>query len=180
MSWYLGLDISTSCTGLCLLASDGSGVVLNHIVLSNIQDAFCKARKVREVLLEVKETHQVSRIFIEENLQSFRTGLSSAHTINTLARFNGVVSYLSQEIFDIQPEFINATKARSSLLIPVDRKSAIPVKRQVFRWVRGQLPGYAWPIKKNRDGTGDDDFRDIAMDMSDAYVIARAGALKTL
>ena len=179
MRWYLGLDISTSCTGLCLLSSAGGDVVLNHIVLSNIQDAFCKAQKVREVLLEIKKTHSIERIYIEENLQSFRTGLSSAHTINTLARFNGVVSYLSQEIFGIAPEFINATKARSALCIPIDRKSQTPVKKQVFKWVRHELPDYAWPLKKNRDGTGDDDFRDIAMDMSDAYVIARAGALKT-
>jgi hypothetical protein len=178
MRWMLGLDISTSCTGVCLLAEDCSDVILQPVVLSNIQDTFCKARAVREEMLRIKQGYEISGIFIEENLQSFRRGLSSAQTINTLARFNGIVSYIVEETFGISPTFINATKARSSLSIPIDRKRDESVKVQVFEWVRGQLPSYSWPLKKGREsGKDSSDFREIAMDMSDAYVLCRAGLI---
>ena len=42
------------------------------------------------------QAHDIQKIFIEENLQAFRPGFSSAKTLLTLARFNGIVSYLSQ------------------------------------------------------------------------------------
>ncbi len=178
MNWVLGLDISTSCTGVCLLAEDCSDVILQPVVLSNIQDTFCKARAVREEMLRIRDQHNVSKIFIEENLQSFRRGLSSAQTINTLARFNGIVSYIVEETFEVSPTFLNATKARSSLSIPVDRKREESVKSQVFDWARGQLPSYPWPLKKGREfGIESSDYRDIAMDMSDAYVLCRAGLI---
>jgi len=178
MRWILGLDISTSCTGVCLLAEDCSAVILQPVVLSNIQDTFCKARAVRAEMLRIRESYDVSGIFIEENLQSFRRGLSSAQTINTLARFNGIISYIVEETFGISPAFINATKARSSLSIPIDRNREESVKSQVFDWVRGQLPSYSWPLKKGREtGKDSSDFREIAMDMSDAYVLCRSGLL---
>jgi len=179
MKWYMGLDISTSCTGLCLLAENGVDMVLTSIPLSSIPDAFGKAQRVKEVILEQAKNHEIGRIFIEENLQSFRTGLSSAHTINTLARFNGVISYIVQDELGIKPDFLNVTEARTSLAIPIVRKSPIPVKKQVFSWVRKEIPDFQWPLKKGKTGQSEDDFRDIALDMSDAYVMSRAGLLKT-
>jgi hypothetical protein len=179
MNWHLGLDISTSCTGLCLLAEDGSDMVLTYCALSSTPDAFGKAQKVKNEIIALSKDRRITRIFIEENLQSFRRGLSSAHTINMLARFNGVISYIAQDSLGVEPEFLNVTRARTDLSIPINKKIETAVKQQVFTWVRAQIPTFQWPLKKGRDGTQDNDFRDVSLDMSDAYVMARAGSLKT-
>ena len=62
-------------------------------------------------------------MFIEENLQAFRPGLSSAKTLLTLARFNGIVGYLAQQEFFCEPIYINVNVARKSVGLKIIRKS---------------------------------------------------------
>ena len=123
----LGLDISTSCTGWCVLEQNDtqshSLVKLGFIPMSNIKDPYRKSQKVRDELLKLKKDYNIDKVFIEENLQSFRSGMSSARTLVTLARFNGVVSYISESVFKTTPVFINVNSARKSLGIKIIKKS---------------------------------------------------------
>lgn len=169
----LGLDISTSCTGYAILDVNlGMCLEVGFFQLDKFDNFFDKCDSFRRGLSELRSDHKtITHIFIEENLQAFRPGMSSAKTINTLARFNGAASLISYEVFNTQPTFLNAISARSALGIKLDKKSDIPTKQQIFEFVRPQIV-IDWPHTK----TGN--LKTSCYDMSDAYVLARAGWLK--
>ena len=116
----LALDISTSCTGYCLLDSNGTINVLEYIPLGKHKTHFKKANRVLEDLKKIKHEYNVTTIAIEENLQSFRSGFSSAQTLSSLAKFNGVIAYLCEDIFELQPQFfnVNSSQVILSTIIP--------------------------------------------------------------
>jgi len=174
----LGLDISTSCTGWCILGPEGTLVDMGYITLSKEKDLYTKAQVVLTQLETLKKIHDISLIYIEENLQAFRPGLSSAKTLLTLARFNGIVGYTTQQLFDIIPEYVNVNAARKANGIKIIRKSkgGAPTKDQVFEWVSNKV-NYNWPVKTLKSGPrkGQTVLEPGCYDAADAYVIAVAG-----
>ena len=74
----LGLDISTSCTGWCLLDEKGVLLDMGYIDLKNKKGMFEKALVVKRKLSSLHILNDIQRVVIEENLQSFRSGFSSA------------------------------------------------------------------------------------------------------
>ena len=185
--YVLALDISTSCTGWCVVDIDNclgsSKVDLGYIPMSNIKGSYAKAQKVLETFHEIKKIYEIDHIFVEENLQSFRTGLSSAKTLATLSRFNGIVSYLSQSVFNVEPVFLNVNNARRSVGLKIIRKSkgGADTKLQVLEWVKSQI-NHDWPKKTLKSGPrkGLTIIDPVCYDMADAYVIARSGIMNIL
>ena len=187
MTNYLGLDISTTCTGWSLITLDDhqnvSSVKLGYIPMSKIPSTYDKAQKVLEAFEELNTRTSISRVFIEENLQAFRPGASSAKTLVKLARFNGVVSYVAQSVFGVEPEFINVNHARKVLGIKIQREKVcgISTKNQVLMWAKDQevLGNLEWPKKILKSGPrkGLEIDSEFCYDMADAYVISRAGFL---
>tara|TARA_Y100000310_G_scaffold85900_1_gene82713 strand:- start:3613 stop:4182 length:570 start_codon:yes stop_codon:yes gene_type:complete len=179
----LGLDVSTSCTGWAIFDESGKFSDMGTIVLSKIPDLYEKAQKVRDSLQDILSKNKVDSIYIEENLQSFRAGFSSARTLSTLSRFNGMVSLISYEVFSVKPEHINVNAARKSLGIKLVRKKdgGAPTKEQVLNWVDNDLrfikSSYLWPLKVLRGGPrkGQEILDPVAYDMADAYVICKSG-----
>ena len=112
---FLGLDISTSCTGYSILSENGSLVDIGYITLSKEKDHFCKSQKVLDAIIELGSKYNIEKIFIEQNLQAFRPGFSSAKTLFSLARFNGIVCYICERDLKIKPEMINVNVARKTL-----------------------------------------------------------------
>ena len=186
MAFILGLDVSTSCTGWCILDDDGKFIDLGSIKLSVYKSPYKKASVVRTALGELLIKYDIKNIYIEENLQAFRPGFSSAKTLSTLARFNGIVSLLCFETFNLEPEHLNVNAARKTLGIKLIRKKygGKPTKEQVFEWVSDQIEndysGYQWPIKTLKSGRrkGEMILDSSSYDMADAYVICRAGWYK--
>ena len=175
----LGLDISTSCVGWCTLNSDGSLIEMGYIPLSKEKDTFCKARRVSDELSRLHISFAIDNIFIEENLQAFRPGLSSAKTLLTLARFNGIVTYMCYQEFNIKPININVNSARKILGIKIKKKQEKSTKEQVVDWVTLKLADtdHRWLKKKLKSGPRKDQIilDSVCYDMADAYVIAAAG-----
>ena len=174
----LGLDISTTCTGWSIIDCSGSLVAQGFIPLSNLDNLFKKAGKVQQELTEIHKSNSITTVAIEENLQAFRPGLSSARTLLTLARFNGIVSYICENVFGVQPSFINVNTARKSLGLKIIKKSkgGAPAKEQVMEWVSSEIPEYPWPVKTLKSGPrkGLEILSPGCYDTADAYVIARA------
>ena len=110
----LGLDISTSITGYTILDDEGSVIEIGHIDLRKQKDFFDKARACQERFQELDRQSKswIKKIYIEQSLQSFRSGFSSAQTLSLLSRFNGVLSWICSEIFDTDPEYLAAASAR--------------------------------------------------------------------
>jgi len=171
MGLSLGLDISTSCTGFCILDDDCKLIKIDFIRLDNIDNFFEKSDKVEEVFNEIKKEFNIANVFIEQNLQAFRPGLSSASTIDTLARFNGTVTYIAYKVFGVKPTAINVIAARSAVGLKIDHKDkSRTTKEKVFAWVFASIP-VNWPTNKKGG------FKPSCFDMADSYVITKAGIL---
>lgn len=172
----LGLDVSTSSTGWAILDDSGTLVEMGSFKLTKHDNLFDKAQAVREGLLVLKQKHQVTKISIEEPLQGFRRGMSSAHTLLTLARFNGIVSWLAFDVFGIKPIFFDSTSARRGLGIKIDK--ARDTKDQIMEWVE-VVTGQSLPKRIATTGKrkGMTLFAAGVNDAADAYVMARAAYL---
>lgn len=172
----LGLDISTSITGVALLESVSGAepkiIVLEHIDFKDCDTLWDKVDKVQLHFEEFFKKHQCDAFFVEESLMMFRPGMSSAATIATLQKFNALVSFTLRNILKKDPNYIAATSARKKCGIKIQKTSACKknAKQQTFEWcVAGPLASYQWPTKKSGE------VKDFAKDETDAYIIARAG-----
>ena len=100
---------------------------------------------------------EVQNVYIEDILQSFSRGMSSAKTIIQLARFNGIVSNIIYELTKCTPVYLNVNSARKLLGIKIDKNSNKDKKEQIMEWVDHDLGiEYDWPTKiisrgKNRN-----------------------------
>ena len=120
----LGLDISTSIVGATILSDNGEVKETFAWDMRNknhFPDIFTKYNHVQGEFLDMLTSRDIEYIFIEQSLQMFRSGFSSAKTLSTLASFNGVVSYLCYREFDIKPEYISASSARKACGITITR-----------------------------------------------------------
>jgi hypothetical protein len=183
VSYSLGLDISTSCTGWCIVGPQGTFTDMGYIPLSTKLSPYQKALEVQDVLSSLHITYDITKIFIEENLQAFRPGFSSAKTLLTLARFNGIIGHLAQVEFCCAPMYINVNVARKTVGLKIisKRKGGKPTKEQVFDWVSSKVV-YTWPEKILKSGPrkGQKILEPGCFDAADAYVISIAGSLMSL
>ena len=117
----LGLDISTSIVGFTIV-DQGEIVKTFAVDLRNknkFPDIYSKHNHVQGELLDIQREYKIEHIFIEQSLQMFRSGFSSAKTLSTLSSFNGVVSYLCYRELSLKPEHISAASARKACGIKV-------------------------------------------------------------
>ena len=177
----LGIDISTSITGFAIVA-DGQIVNYDSIDLRKYKDVFDKTIAIKEKLLDLFEMYQcnnedkmsfgnssypIEHIYIEQSLHMFMGGKSSAKTLSTLTRFNGIVSWLLYELFEIKPKFIGASSARKHAGIKVPRGQK--AKQVVLQHLLDTEP--AFTIEYTRHGNP----KPESYDRADAIIIAKAG-----
>lgn len=179
--FVLGLDVSTSVTGLCVInpaIQEKSGIeVLDRIEFKGSLDLWDKADKVRDRLVSTRDSYPRAswEVALEEPLLGFQKGMSSAATITTLMRFSGMVSYIAKDVFNTRPVYVSAAAARKSCGIKMQRTSVAGMsgKEQVFKFMsENDLRHVEWPKKKNGNPV------DWSRDATDAYVIARAHSLQ--
>jgi len=182
-NFVLGLDVSTSCTGICVIDSiiqpDDKGshiVLLDRIEFKKCKSFWDKADVVEGVLSDILHRQKISpAVFaLEEPLLGFSKGMSSAATITTLMRFNGIVSYIGRRVFEVDPTYLSAASARKTCGVKLQKTSVagMPHKEQVFKHMtENDLKHVVWPAKKSGAPV------DWSRDATDAYVIARAACL---
>jgi hypothetical protein len=163
----LGLDVSTSITGATLLNEKGEVVYNDAWDTRKYKNFFRKAEEISSCfdLLPVAPT----RVYIEQSLQSFRSGFSSARTLSTLSRFNGVVSWICYRRYAIEPEYLGASSARKKcgILVPKGTKG----KQAALEYVVDNVPNVI--IEYTRHGNP----KPSCYDKVDSWVIAMAGWL---
>ena len=166
----LGLDVSTSITGYALLLGDK--IILNGAWdTRKYKDFFDKVTHVRAGLEEVYRKYgpEIRAVYIEQSLQSFRSGFSSAKTLSTLSRFNGVVSWLVFDLYKIKPEYLAATSARKLCGIKVRRGQK--AKAVVLKFLLDNEPGFVI------DYTSHGNPKPESYDRADSLIIAKAGVI---
>lgn len=133
----IGLDVSTRVTGYTILDDSGNMIEMNHIDFSKIENTWWeKVDFLKNKVLEIKGKYSnIKEIYIEESLQTFKSGFSSAATLSTLAKFNIITAYLFRESFNISPKYISASSARKICGIKVEKKSDKAAKDQVVQYL---------------------------------------------
>ena len=166
----LGLDISTSITGVTLVDDIGQVLYCEAWDMRNknhFPDLYNKANFVKGRLLDLSIQFHIKHVFIEQSLQAFRPGFSSAKTLLTLASFNGIVSYICQDELGIKPEYIGASTARKSNGIKIPRGEK--AKKVVLQYVLDNESDFV--IEYTKQGNP----KPGSYDRADSLVIARAG-----
>jgi len=166
----LGLDISTSILGYSVLDAQGKIVGIGHWNFTNknkFPTFFSKVLEAREQLDKLSIKYPIDHIFIEPALNMFMAGKSSAHTISTLTKFNGIVSCLCYEMFGIEPEYIPAATARKKCGITIRRGTK--AKEQVMKYLLDTERDFM--VEYTRNGNP----KPHCYDEADSLVIAKAG-----
>ena len=176
----LSLDISTTCTGYCIFNNTGHVVKSGAIKLDKEKDFFNKVKILEEEILNLSKEFDLSVVAIEESLQSFRPGFSSAKTLFTLSKFNGITQYLCFNLgMDIHT--LNVNTARRLAGITINRKSNNSTKDQVVTQVSERNePKLVLPKKILKTGPrkGLEVYENSSYDIADAYVIGKAYCLE--
>ena len=161
----LGLDVSTSIIGVCLL-EDNKIIKADYIDLRKVSGLLHKAQAVEDYINNNLKEVKIEHIFIEQALMFFRRGGSTAKTMAILQNFNGVVSWLCFKLLELEPQYITPISARSKCGIKVPRgKKAKEVVMEHF------LESKEFPIDYTRYGN----VQKYCYDIADAVVVSRAG-----
>ena len=166
----LGLDISTSITGYTVLDHGGNILACDHIDLRKEKNFFKKIQIIKRQLELLEEEYPIERVYVEQSLQSFRSGFSSAQTLSLLSKINGIVSWLCYNMFYGEPKYLAATSARKlcGIKIPKGQKA----KKVSLQFVVDNVPGFE--VQYTRHGNPKAGYAD----RSDSYVIAKAGWIR--
>ena len=164
----LGLDVSTSVTGATILDNQGKIVYNEAWDTRKFKNFFEKVEYVENCINQLHNNgYGIRRVYIEQSLQSFRSGFSSAKTLSTLSRFNGVVSWLVYRILQTEPEYIAATSARKTCGITVSRGQK--GKQVVMQYVLDNVPEVTISYTRNNN------IKPECYDKADSWVVAKAG-----
>ncbi len=165
----LGLDVSTNITGHTIMDHEGKIIRCDVWDIRNknkYKNHFDKANFIKDGLCLIKAQLPVQHIYIEQPFMFFNSGGSSARTMASLQKFNGVVSWLCYDIFNITPKYLTAGEARKLCGIKVPRGQK--AKKVVMEWLLNNEPDFKveYTHKKNP--------KPKYYDMADSLVIAKA------
>jgi len=163
----LGLDLSTSIIGMCIVDKNGNVFHQEYIDLRKEKSFFDKVSSAKERILSTIRTNRVSDVWVEQSLQAFRPGFSSAKTLLTLSKFSGIMEWIIYEGTEIVPQYVGATAARKICGIAVPRGEK--AKSVVMRFLLDKEPAFV--VEYTKYGNIKKHFYDIA----DAIIVAKAG-----
>ena len=163
----LGLDISTSKIGYCIL-NEKREMIANEVIKLKPLSLEDRAEIFYDFLYILERKHNIKEIFIEEPFSMFGGGRTTAGTMAKLQRFNRMCSFAVRRIFKKSPTLISANNARKAVGLKIKRGE--DTKKKIIEWVESKYPkdfiveltNYGNP----KPGTDD---------KADAIVIALAG-----
>ena len=142
----LGLDISTSITGATVIEDNGNIVYCEAWDTRKLKNFFDKGAYIKSRLADIRIKFPITKITIEQSLQMFRAGFSSAKTLTLLSKFNGVTSWLCYDVWGLEPEYISASTARKQAGIKVPRGTK--AKEVVLEYVKNTIPDFEYELTK--------------------------------
>ena len=161
----LGLDVSTSRAGWAIINDN------QELIDSGFYKAKAKtpleerATALKDnVLVPITTIHKITEIRIEEPFSMFSGGKTTARTMSSLQRFNGMISLIAHQLLGKPPTLVGATTARSRCGIKVPRGTKAKVV--VLAWVDDKFDNFI--IEHTRHGNPKPGLDDEA----DAIVVA--------
>jgi hypothetical protein len=186
----LGIDASTTVTAFSVIETSDNYDPKQHFIDYWVEDfkgcttfwEKCDNIVKRLAIIDTQiknaalNSRKIEAFYIEEPMKRFSPGMSSAETISTLQRFNGIVCYLTRERFGIDVKYVNVSAARKAAGVRVVQTKKDPLNRnakhQTFdHMLANDLSHIVWPTKKSGKP------KDWALDVTDSYVVARGGSV---
>jgi hypothetical protein len=170
----LGLDVSTNCIGICLL-NNSDIVFISYIDVSKLKNLLEKAKYFENFIIDFFKKHDLKEICIciEEPNLAYRPGMSTANTISTLNKFNGMIQYIMSNFGSI--ETVMATSARKNIGLKIlpEKKCGIKTKEQVKNYFENKT-SIIFNGKQLKNGPRKDKiiFNEKYYDAIDAWVVA--------
>jgi len=192
----IGLDISTSCIGICYMTDSGRLIKLEHLVLESkenndqfkiIEKSLLFKEKLKEELNDMEGiSKNIHHVFVE----SPQGGSQNPTTQSMLFAMNTLCCYHIENLFSFKPKMITVREARQIFLpefLHINKqgkkvwsytklKKADP-KFQIKEYVRKRVDEkenkIEWIYKKR-----DQSIHKYSYDQSDAYVVAFSGLRK--
>ena len=163
----LGLDISTSKIGYCVLDKNKK-IITNELMKLKPLQLEDRAEIFYELLKSIKKQYNIKYIFIEQPFSMFGGGRTTAMTMSKLQRFNGMCSFAVRRIFKMNPVLIPANQARKTVGLKIKRGE--DTKKKIIEWVETQYPkDFVYELTRHGNPKPGTD------DKADAVVIALAG-----
>jgi hypothetical protein len=179
-----GIDISTQCTGICIInAETGELVHMYHEQMNKVKKKkpvlptfWSKVDHMKKAFDENhNENWDIQIVAVEESAKRFPPGMSSADTIITLSKFNAILCYILYKKYEIEPSYLNVRTARKNLGIKINYKDkSKTTKQKVLNYIVNKHPDFPWVYRTTKDGTS---LVKINEDRADAYVMAEAARL---
>ena len=181
----LSLDISTSMTGFALIDDSGKIIMHQSVDLRKEKLFVKKVQLARNTIISAASRNaprEIDAVVVEKNLQGFRRGLSSAATLNALARFNGALSFAVASYYDAPLVNLDVNEVRNTLGIKILREKicGIPTKEQVKIGLdklldeTGQKIVWGTKVLKSGPRKGQEVIGDGVYDEVDAIVVGLA------
>lgn len=165
----LGLDISTSITGYTILDDNGIVLECSYIDLKKFKNVYDKAAFSKDKIEKLFNKFNIKKVYIEESLQMFSMGKSSAKTLASLTKFNGIISWIIFNHFNIKPIHIAAITARKKAGIILEK--GVKAKECVMKHM---IKNENWfVVQYTKTGK----IKLYCYDMADSFIIAKAGLL---
>ena len=137
----LGLDVSTSRIGWAIF-NDKGDYVDSDFFKTNAKTGLEERASDFEnkVIKPLFSKYSITDVRIEEPFSMFSGGKTTAKTMSSLQRFNGMISLVAFQHLGKAPELIGATSARSKCGIKVPRGTK--AKEVVLKWVSENINGF--------------------------------------
>lgn len=165
----LGLDVSTSIIGMCVIDKDKKLQDLSFLNLKKEKNLFEKAIAFKEEI----EKYQglVDTVAIEEPLVMYQPGFSRAQILSKLSTFNGMCAVISFMVTKCEPVYYNVNTARKLAFPDMKFPKGSDRKAIVQAYVAKLWPEVDWPL-----GPRSGKLIKQCYDMADAAIIALAHA----
>lgn len=137
----LGLDVSTSRVGWAII-NDKQELIDSGFYKTKAKTPL-EERAIAlkdNVLVPITTIHKIAEIRIEEPFTMFSGGKTTAKTMSSLQRFNGMVSLLAHQLLGKPPTLVGATTARSRVGIKVPRGTK--AKQVVMMWCASEYDNF--------------------------------------
>lgn len=176
----IGLDISSSKTGICFLNEDLTIYKIDYVKTTTttkkekekFKDLYDKVVEVvnyfHDFIKNDFRAKDVTAIYIEEPLSKFSRSMSSIHTIKILFEVNYAICHQLYKMFGIKPIHVNPITSRSINGIKVQKGE--DAKQVVYNFICSKYPLYKEKIPEYSKNSP-------WIDVADSVVIARCGAL---
>ena len=161
----LGLDVSTTRIGWAVIDEDQS--LIDSSFYKTDKDMTLEERAAdfrTNVLDPLSIVHRIHEVRVEEPFSMFSGGKTTAKTMSSLQRFNGMISLLVLQVFGDPPTMVGSRTARARCGIKVPKGTK--AKKVIVEWADNYFDSFNVELTRHgnpKPGTDDE---------ADAIVVA--------